>query len=271
MRKVWSYLYAKVRRRPSPPFIWGSLYILMIPIFAGIYMLRSADFFQANATHEPSFYANEYAFGTAVANAAQRAIVYQNSKDRLTPAHLVAPTVLTLSVADTSVTVSLVFYSPGVASGSPVNVSFPLDKVESVLSGGPNYVDLPYQTSGLPPEGLGASAAPILFQRYTDSHPETDEPALRTNWRAYEEYLNLTDAHSGIVDGLPDQFPRMLYFSAVTITTLGFGDIVPVTTESRLLVTAEAVAGVVFIGLFLNAIARRRPSESGDCADHRSG
>jgi voltage-gated potassium channel Kch len=47
----------------------------------------------------------------------------------------------------------------------------------------------------------------------------------------------------------------MLYFSAVTATTLGFGDIVPVTTYARILVTIEAVAEVSLIGLFLNSIA----------------
>lgn len=46
-----------------------------------------------------------------------------------------------------------------------------------------------------------------------------------------------------------------LYFSIVTITTLGFGDIVPAGTAGRVLVCVEAVAGVVFIGLFLNAIS----------------
>jgi hypothetical protein len=56
---------------------------------------------------------------------------------------------------------------------------------------------------------------------------------------------------------------RMVYFSAVTITTLGYGDIVPITHGARNLVTAEAVAGVILIGLFLNAVAkpRRTPSE----------
>jgi hypothetical protein len=49
---------------------------------------------------------------------------------------------------------------------------------------------------------------------------------------------------------------RMLYLSVTVITTLGFGDIVPITTAARLLVSAEAILGVVVIGLFLNALAR---------------
>jgi len=50
---------------------------------------------------------------------------------------------------------------------------------------------------------------------------------------------------------------RMCYFSATTITTLGFGDITPVTTVARVLAGIEAVTGVVLIGLFLNAVAQK--------------
>jgi len=69
-------------------------------------------------------------------------------------------------------------------------------------------------------------------------------------------------AQQGIVGGLPDQYWRMLYFSAVTETTLGFGDITPVSTMARNIVTAQAVIGVVAIGLFLNALTRRREEPS---------
>jgi hypothetical protein len=50
---------------------------------------------------------------------------------------------------------------------------------------------------------------------------------------------------------------RMAYLSVVTITTLGFGDITPLTEEARLLIASEAVLGVIVVGLFLNALAVR--------------
>jgi voltage-gated potassium channel Kch len=49
----------------------------------------------------------------------------------------------------------------------------------------------------------------------------------------------------------------MVYFSATTITTVGFGDIVPLSSLARLVVGIEAVTGWVLAGLFLNAIAWR--------------
>lgn len=45
-----------------------------------------------------------------------------------------------------------------------------------------------------------------------------------------------------------------IYFSVVTITTLGYGDIVPGAGLGRFLVTTEALFGVIVLGLFLNAL-----------------
>ncbi|TBZ35965.1 two pore domain potassium channel family protein [Rhizobium leguminosarum bv. viciae] len=47
----------------------------------------------------------------------------------------------------------------------------------------------------------------------------------------------------------------MTYVSAVVITTLGLGDIVPISPMARTLVAAEAVIGILLAGLFLNALA----------------
>lgn len=47
---------------------------------------------------------------------------------------------------------------------------------------------------------------------------------------------------------------RMLYFSSTTLTTLGLGDVTPVSSAARLWVWLEAVGGIVLIGLFLGAI-----------------
>ena len=70
---------------------------------------------------------------------------------------------------------------------------------------------------------------------------------------------NRIGAFAAATSGFPSEasgsFFRMLYFSAITITTVGFGDIVPITPLSRFLVAFEAVLGIVLAGFFLNAIA----------------
>lgn len=53
-------------------------------------------------------------------------------------------------------------------------------------------------------------------------------------------------------------FWRMMYFSATVITTIGFGDIVPMSPGARLAAAIEGVLGIVFAGLFVNAATRRR-------------
>jgi hypothetical protein len=54
-----------------------------------------------------------------------------------------------------------------------------------------------------------------------------------------------------------DSYPRMLYFSAIVMTTVGFGDIVPLSPMARLATGLQAVLGVTLFGFFLNAIAYR--------------
>jgi hypothetical protein len=66
-------------------------------------------------------------------------------------------------------------------------------------------------------------------------------------------------ATRGHPEYLPGAFSRALYFSVVTITTLGFGDIVPITDRARLSVALEAFLGIVTIGLFVNAVGIHTP------------
>ncbi len=51
------------------------------------------------------------------------------------------------------------------------------------------------------------------------------------------------------------KFAELLYFSYVTLTTLGYGDILPVSLQARSLAITEAVVGVLFIGALIGRIA----------------
>lgn len=64
---------------------------------------------------------------------------------------------------------------------------------------------------------------------------------------------------AGDFKGEPIDFVQALYFSVVTVTTLGFGDLTPKLDAAPLLlvVTSQVVLGVVTIGLFLNSISHR--------------
>jgi Ion channel len=55
----------------------------------------------------------------------------------------------------------------------------------------------------------------------------------------------------------PFTFIQSLYFSVVTITTLGFGDISPNTNLAQIITASEVLFGVLIIGVFLNSLAQR--------------
>jgi len=63
------------------------------------------------------------------------------------------------------------------------------------------------------------------------------------------------------LNGVQPDFRGYIYYSVVTFTTLGFGDIVPLTNWARLAVGAEVVLGYVMLGglisIFANKFARR--------------
>lgn len=47
------------------------------------------------------------------------------------------------------------------------------------------------------------------------------------------------------------RYPEFIYFSVVTMTTLGFGDMIPATPPARMLAAAEALVGQIFLTVFV--------------------
>ena len=60
------------------------------------------------------------------------------------------------------------------------------------------------------------------------------------------------DTVKGISGGLDG-----IYFSVVTFTTLGFGDIYPATVVGKVLVMVEVVIGYIMGGVFIAILTRR--------------
>jgi len=66
---------------------------------------------------------------------------------------------------------------------------------------------------------------------------------------------------SKLGEGTPD----LMYFSFVTLATLGYGDITPVTRVARTMAEVEAVAGTLYIAVFMALLVSRRaePNDNG--------
>lgn len=82
--------------------------------------------------------------------------------------------------------------------------------------------------------------------------PVTVDQRLRILWNAGRGFPTYSSGG----------FWRMFYFSAITITTIGYGDIHPISNIARFFVAVEAISGIVFVGLFFNAIVQRQRTRS---------
>lgn len=61
-----------------------------------------------------------------------------------------------------------------------------------------------------------------------------------------------------------------LYFSVVTITTLGFGDIYPVSLLARIFVCLEVILGVFIVGFYLNAVSTEQADKVNQQSEKRN-
>ncbi len=78
-------------------------------------------------------------------------------------------------------------------------------------------------------------------------------------------YLLLAQTTPGAFNGLPqapwlDNFAAAVYFSFVTITTLGYGDISPALPVARFFVIMEAIVGVFYMAILVASLIGARIS-----------
>lgn len=67
-------------------------------------------------------------------------------------------------------------------------------------------------------------------------------------------YWALPDNQFRIPEGDGSDYGSWLYYSIVTITTLGFGDYTPAAPAAQAVTAVEVMCGLIFLGLFLNAV-----------------
>ncbi len=63
-----------------------------------------------------------------------------------------------------------------------------------------------------------------------------------------------SSGHWGEWSTAPGSYPRLLFFSFVTLTTLGYGDIVPASPLASSLAVAEAVTGPIYLTVLIARI-----------------
>ncbi|HZC43953.1 MAG TPA: ion channel [Acidobacteriaceae bacterium] len=87
---------------------------------------------------------------------------------------------------------------------------------------------------------------------------------LGLTWFAIYNVINLVQPGSFAEAGKPltgiTHWSTMLYFSLVTLTTLGYGDIVAIKPAARMFATLEAAAGVLYIAITVARLVAAQPS-----------
>jgi hypothetical protein len=107
-------------------------------------------------------------------------------------------------------------------------------------------------------EALRSGVIKTVFPFESDWITSRGQPIISLHQALLDHLFDYSKGLNGFPSSLSGNYWRMLYLSAVTITTLGYGDIVPITNKSRILISLESILGVVLIGLFLNALAYER-------------
>jgi hypothetical protein len=65
------------------------------------------------------------------------------------------------------------------------------------------------------------------------------------------EVVSGSGGHWGPWEAAPGEYPRLFFFSFVTITTLGYGDIVPASAPAAALTSVEAVVGPLYLTILI--------------------
>lgn len=64
-------------------------------------------------------------------------------------------------------------------------------------------------------------------------------------------HLSLDGSTHGLIETTMGSYPQLFYFSFVTLTTLGYGDILPISSAAKGLAIAEAIVGPVFLAILM--------------------
>ena len=260
------------------PRVWALFYIFTVPIAGFVFwLLPSGSFYDSNLTREAGYSHDLATIASQLSSAIQDQESLYATQRHLTWSageyryilELTTTQILTGSVAiDTSghISFTIVFFAVTFWKNHQQGDS--LFEVNVTLSAFT-------ETYAQSPSARDTAAFTVTFAREIDSHlpppmdivlpphPETvktptaSQSEIWVNASTDAVIFHLTNAANGNPEEASGLYIRMCYLSAVTITTLGFGDITPVNSWARALVGTEAVFGVVLVGLFLNAVAQK--------------
>jgi hypothetical protein len=248
-------------------------YLLAIPIYAFLYMLFAAhDFYAPYAKYEPGANQDRIHLARAILAALHQSFTARAGQKfvagnwKLEPDSVKVFNVDSIDGAQVTFTISLQAHGLGQVTGArtynwSVKVTVPdhpiMRTFKNLNFDNPVTYRFPVADLQQYVPSAGEETAQMFGVVFGQSAPNIPVPALALGAdedSRFERFLRGFRGDSGSVGG---QVGRMVYFSAVVITTLGLGDIIPMTTTARTLVAIETMSGIALAGFFLNALAYR--------------
>ena len=247
-----------------PSSLLFAIYFLSIPFFALLYSLAFPNSFRhSTLAYEPAAREERRQLAEDIRldlinqnNAANNLIAKWEDK-------VIWMNTISLNLDDATVddeemyfSISCVYYQAGSGSTAKINtVNRAMFHLAMPIKPEAEDEEFAYRKVRIVNSGESPVPYYILFRHSFQGMPFA---RLESYWGISKWQSHQIERQAIYIRGLTgsfDDFLTMLYFSAVTITTLGFGDIVPVTGMSRFTVGIEATWGIFVVGLFLNSLA----------------
>ena len=262
------------------PAVYGCLYLILIPIYALSYYNLSHDFYGPYVRFERYARSDAYRIGVMIED-----IIRTRLNERLRSTSLFVDNyeirqpdllyVQKLKAEDESrinFDVLVMLWDRSKNGNIQIPISITMSRASRIITimendgklVSRNFRIVNLASPGAIPSDLGGiekAAFKIIFCA-PEWSSSCDFPAIPLSEAQESEFSRFFDGLGGDPTSITGSYWRMFYFSAMVITTVGFGDIVPMTPIARAMVTGEAIFGVVIVGLFLTAVAFRASSRN---------
>jgi len=253
------------------PFFYIIFYLLAIPIFAGVYSAIPSGFYAPYAQLEYNGKSDAYQTGILIQTAIRRALHTRSLKSPVFVQKLKFREDIPLYVSGLSVignsTITFEVMAMLWNEEKKDNIQIPMQIVmrasSSMEQPATGYDTQLYRVVELDDKiPFTNELQPLINSAFIEIFRPVDDvftsvPMLELSKYEDRKLSQFFDGISGNAISINGGYGRMCYFSSVVITTVGFGDIVPITAISRSIVAIEAVLGVILAALFLNAVAYR--------------
>ena len=267
----------------QPPRIYGITYLLLVPVFALLYAFQDEGFYCSSIKHEPAFEMQYSDLKSEFEEIFYKKLKIEHGNKKAKRIQCEIGN-LTIEMINSGLMTNLqgkIAISCGlsarydlrnrqISKRIPPNVKHPINSImfrshhlifsfnlhyTPIKNGQPMTLTLTSATDVSVYPNIN-SLFPSSVQKQGNEQPSVNfsDIDLSHLTQSIREYWSV---YRGIPYSNLDNFARMLYLSTVTITTLGYGDIIPLTNIARFLVGLESILGIIVIGLFLNAISKR--------------